>query len=715
MKIDDFRRKKDSKPLDLNFKFESKSELFSNNIIDISSNSKRDNHQLKSSKNINFVQPKNISNKAPFSLILKKIFPEKNFGLFQIFIFGLFLLIMFVGLSIYSNSNFLRKELIGSVYGAYNSLIKGKEQLLDKNFIAAEQDFSNALSYFNQAETKLKLIKQNLNQSNYPDLTQSLISSVFEAGNKVAESGVIFSRTTNDLKRIFSRAFSQEQAQSLTDDLKSVFLNLENGIINLSDAEKNLANIPSAIIPSEYAQTFSDVQQKINKSIDLFYFYKNYFPQILTLLGDEHPQRYLILFQNKNERRPTGGFIGSFAILDINDGYVTKFDIHDIYDFDGQFHEDVTPPDEIKKLTDNWRMRDSNYSPDFAISAAKAEWFLQKEGGPSADHVIAIDQSLLTEIIKKIGPVTLPDFSKPVLPEDLDFMLSYVVESKLRGETNPKDILKDLKLILVDNFKNPEFLASLLPVIQNSISDKTIQAWSKNEEVQKFFTGFGLNSQIRYSFSNEDYLNVVDISVGGNKSDRFIDRKIEHSSFVSADGAITNKVSLTKKHLFTNEIENYWNSKLEYYGFSNLEGDVAAIMGDSPNYNMQRIYVPAGSKLESVSGIESSEVQTKYDSELDKTYFYFPMKLNPGEEKSISLIYTLPFKFEDSLNDYIFYYQNQAGTKNTFVKKLSTASSINTLASYPEDKFIYKDSESEFINLVDQDFHLSLVLEKNDY
>lgn len=84
---------------------------------------------------------------------------------------------------------------------------------------------------------------------------------------------------------------------------------------------------------------------------------------MLELLGDRYPERYLVLLQNDSEARPTGGFIGSFMIVDINDGYITKMDFHDVYEFDGQLSEDIPAPEDIAKISKNWRLRDSNYSP----------------------------------------------------------------------------------------------------------------------------------------------------------------------------------------------------------------------------------------------------------------------------------------------------------------------------------------------------------------
>src|SRR5206468_3948166 len=42
-----------------------------------------------------------------------------------------------------------------------------------------------------------------------------------------------------------------------------------------------------------------------------------------TLLGDGGPRRYLVLTQNPDEPRPTGGFIGTYGVLSSTDGHPT--------------------------------------------------------------------------------------------------------------------------------------------------------------------------------------------------------------------------------------------------------------------------------------------------------------------------------------------------------------------------------------------------------
>ena len=70
---------------------------------------------------------------------------------------------------------------------------------------------------------------------------------------------------------------------------------------------------------------------------------------IAWLLGRDSWKRYLVLFQNNTEIRATGGFIGSFALLDIDRGKIKQLEIPKggSYDLQGQLKVNISSPTPI--------------------------------------------------------------------------------------------------------------------------------------------------------------------------------------------------------------------------------------------------------------------------------------------------------------------------------------------------------------------------------
>lgn len=65
--------------------------------------------------------------------------------------------------------------------------------------------------------------------------------------------------------------------------------------------------------------------------IDLVSDISQYNSDIFSLLGEEREQRYLVVLQNSAEKRPNGGFFGSFAIVTVKDARITDIKLMDSY------------------------------------------------------------------------------------------------------------------------------------------------------------------------------------------------------------------------------------------------------------------------------------------------------------------------------------------------------------------------------------------------
>lgn len=150
-----------------------------------------------------------------------------------------------------------------------------------------------------------------------------------------------------------------------------------------------------------------------------------------ALLGFDHPVTYLVLLQNNLELRPTGGFIGSFALITFQNGKLIDKEFYDVYTADGQLKGYVEPPLPIANYLgeESWYLRDSNWDPDFLNSAQRARWFLDKSLNRQVDGVIALDLNLVANLLEITGPVDLVDFNDIVSRDNLNQKIQTQIES----------------------------------------------------------------------------------------------------------------------------------------------------------------------------------------------------------------------------------------------------------------------------------------------
>lgn len=168
--------------------------------------------------------------------------------------------------------------------------------------------------------------------------------------------------------------------------------------------------------------------------------------------GFKESKKYLVLLQNSNELRPSGGFISSVGKMTFDEGVLSDFVIQDVYALDGQLKGHVDPPVPIRELLgpEHWYLRDSNWDPDFKESAARAAWFYEKEMGEVVDGVIAVSLPMVVDILRVTGPILLQDYNDQITADNFfGKSIYYTKENFFPGSTQKSDFLGTLARTLL--------------------------------------------------------------------------------------------------------------------------------------------------------------------------------------------------------------------------------------------------------------------------
>ncbi len=645
-----------------------------------------------------------------------KFTPPKFLGnLMRIGIVGFLILLLINSISVYFTTKTLKDKISASAYEGYSYLVSGGESATKIQFQEAGDAFNQALENFSEAQKNLWFIDTDRSFYSNGKGLGNAVNSLLNGGKYFASAGEYFTDALEEFNKIPIYFVSKNRDpnadhQSLTDTLKNGLdkVNLAIGQIGLT--EKELSAVDENSLPSDIALRVKLAKAEVQKVSSTLQNISNYFPALLKLLGDRYPHRYLILLQNNNEIRPTGGFIGSYAILDLNDGYIENLSVNDVYDIDGAYGGVIEPPEEMKAFTQNWRFRDSNYSPDFPTSAAKARWFLQKEGGPGVDTVIAINQGLLRDLLDISGPVQVGNFGA-LDSENYNLLLSFIIESKIWGAEDPKHILKVFIPAFIEKIMKEENIGKIGSKLYRAVEQKHIMLWSADEDIENLFDSLDISGRIHESADKEDYLSVINISIGGTKSDQFVREEIHHDTVVGGGGELIDSVTIKRAHLWTDDIYYSWKKILSKYGFDSMPDQVIDILGRGRNESLIRIYVPDGSIL-----IDSSDkkIETKYDADLKKTYFFTRMEIRAGESAEVNVKYQLPFTLKLSpADEYRLIVQKQPGSIGSiFTKTISTDDEINTLDSYPAETRLNQDDSLLYATNLVYDRYFSAIFSK---
>ncbi|PKL36579.1 hypothetical protein CVV38_01610 [Candidatus Peregrinibacteria bacterium HGW-Peregrinibacteria-1] len=645
----------------------------------------------------------------------KKNLPRGIEKIIPFFITGFIIILIITGLHAFSQAQKLQGSIIEQANIGLDNIINAGQNTLEVRFKNAKELFSQAVENFEQARNDVWFLRYSSTSSSDP-ITQA-VSILLESGENIATAGDHFVDALNELGKIavyMNSTAENTEKPSLTKILKNGLAQVDLAIEQITIAGDNIAKIDPTKLPEAIAEQLFTAQQQLHDLSEILNSISEHFPALLKLLGDEHPHRYLILLQNDTEIRPSGGFIGNYGIMDINNGYIESLEIHDVYALDNFYTEFIEPPEEFKAFTDNWRLRDSNYSHHFPLSAEKARWFLETEGGPSVDSVIAINQSIVPDLLRVTGPINIEGFGE-ISAENYYPLMTYVVESKLWAKNDPKQFLR----LFIDGFKQKALTAKnnisdFGRIMLEEINKENIMLYSQHDQIQEFSRLLGISGEIKYDPDQPptDYLSIVNISTGGTKTDPFIDEKITHHTTINQDGSINNELSIIRTHTWTEAQYQSWQKIFADYGIDPINQETIYIIGRGRNRMNTKVYVPKGSQI--ITDEYTTPVTTKHDPELNLDYFYYTSEIFPGESHQLFIKYRLPNKLTfNPATTYRIQIDKQPGNQGSiFTKTLSTAPDLEIIKNYPTSVKTNRLKNSIFATNLTYDRNFAAIITK---
>lgn len=512
----------------------------------------------------------------------------------------------------------------------------------------------------------------------------------------------------------------------LTDELSKLFLTIKKGksigyslinsltsfdqkneeiiIQNLNDLENLLKESENSFnrirnkLPF-FLKNNSRYQELINQGQSFFFIAKKILPAVPNILGEKSEKKYLIFFANNRELRPGGGFIGSFAIIKVNNFFLEDLKVYDVYDADGQLKFHIEPPKPIKDYLSqpHWFLRDAAFSPDFLENFSQAEIFLENEiKEKNFDGGFLITTSAIENILKAFDSLYLPDLKEKITSDNFYLKTQYYTEKNFfPGSIQKKSFLNSLTKQFLINLENVSFV-NLLTQLKKSLDEKQIVIYFKNENTQKIFDELFWSGKVAFSsclMKNipclSNYLFPFDANLGVNKADYFVDKSIFYKINIDANGEINHFLTL-----------NYRN---------NLTADVFP-GGKYKNYF--QIYLPKNIKIKEIlkDDILISDFEQREEKNLFLIGFYFEVK--PRESSEIKIIFSNNQRLVDGKNLFQILIQKQIGAQNKdFILQINFPNNINLISN----NFIplVKDNELVYNFNFNTDKLFYLLLNKN--
>lgn len=442
------------------------------------------------------------------------------------------------------------------------------------------------------------------------------------------------------------------------------------------------------------------------------------------LLGFDEPANYLVLLNDADELRPTGGFSGNYMLVTVWQGKLVSLLVDNTYKLDDPYLANaplIAPQPYFDWWAEryNWGLRDVSLTPDWPDTAQWAQkLLLQEGGGGSLTGVIALNPGFIKDLLDTTGPVkvvSLPEYNETIdsnnfierihYHQDLDqqndnisfyqrkrftrYLAQAIVEKmKLLPKTKLTEIGKDAVTAL--NQKD------LMLYMSDPTAEKLVDTlgWSGRVGNGKFEADSG-------STTSPDYLYIVDTNMGGNKTNGIgvLKQTITDTISLNSDGSASHQTAI-----------NY-----DYYGklkvYQTYTPDVNHVA-----YN--RFYIPPGSRIIAREGFDSASGAVQ---QYGRDVWGQLLSVKPGQSRIVNFDWQTPALYGVHTvgggGSYDLVVQRQAGAIFNYhiVAKPPEGMQITGVTGVANAVTNSDGSVTLFDGVLTSDMHFHLTLQKSSH
>ncbi len=456
------------------------------------------------------------------------------------------------------------------------------------------------------------------------------------------------------LSNVLQQASVQQnfkQADDLINQVQQERKNIEESKLGLDQTKKAVAlldkNLPT-------------LQAALDAAVSL--------PALLpALLAQNGPRNYVVLAQNDDELRATGGFISAVGLMTVDSGRITMSNFRDSYAIDNFNYPHPTPPPALTQymLAGQLVLRDANWWPDFPTSARQIMAIYQQDQQTKVDGVLAINLRAVQAMFGAFGPISLPDFGETLTQDNFLERLHFYYQppgTSTDGDwwLHRKDFIGGVFKGIVGrlNGAGAHDYLKLAGVLGDQLSQRQVLTYFADAKLEsEILQRHNLDGAIANNVG--DFLMVADSNVGFNKINPKIDQKINYKLTSDANGQLRAELTIT------------------YHNNGGVrEGTQAGVCEKKAKYDSSydsmingcywdyvRIYTPEGSQLVSASGFPAdSKLETLQENH--KTAWGNQMIMLPGADATLKFIYILPGTVWAAGSPYQLTVQKEAGSQN---------------------------------------------------
>jgi hypothetical protein len=433
-----------------------------------------------------------------------------------------------------------------------DALTRGKEELVDGDAATARSEFESAQDAFVTAADDSRSIWLSLVDAipivgNTPDA----IRAVADAGVQTADAAAGLAAAVADLPEGLGAL--APTADGIPIDRLAALTDATARADELTgSALQTLEAAPTNFVLGPVSSARSDAQAELTQLHRQLHAGSLILSRLPAFLGADGPRHYVFGASNPAELRGTGGLIGAYAILTVDDGRLSFSDFRPIQSLPRPDVSEVpSPSEEYSNNYDFYRSGlglwvNTNMTPDYPL-AADAFWLTyEATTGEDVDGVILADPFALKALMRVTDPIEVSGTTGSGIRLTDENVIPFVSNQAYAVF----DTSEQRKLVLgrVAQAVLNAFLArggdpqAKVRALLNAFDDGHVLAWSTDTQMQR---GLSLTT-VGGAFdpSGTDVISVVTNSASGTKLDFYQQRTISYDVELTGGGTAVASLSV---------------------------------------------------------------------------------------------------------------------------------------------------------------------------
>ena len=317
-----------------------------------------------------------------------------------------------------------------------------------------------------------------------------------------------------------------------------------------------------------------------------------------TMLGaaETGPKNYLLLVQNEDELRATGGFITSIGNMVVLNGRLLGMEFEGVDNRADWSRPYPSAPWQLQEYmnTSALILRDSNWSADYPTNALWARYLYGYNHSDPVDGVIAFDQQFLVILLRATGPLTVDGAPYPITSQNvIEYMRS--AKSPPLGEPIPaewdrKQFISTIADALFEKIINGQGnnWRDLIIGLQAALEERHLLLQFDDPAIMSLLAKYDWDNAVRPD--NGDFLMMTDTNIGFNKTSALVDVSLSY------DVDLTDVYSPASSLVVTHYNNASQDVPCIHWGYKQVEG-VEWYPMDRCYWNYLRVYKQAGVEL----------------------------------------------------------------------------------------------------------------------